>query len=79
MVSCGIMVSCVVLWCHVWCYGVICGVMVPCLLQIEAKLILARLFQTFKVALPSDYKVEVIEKGTRQPKGDIPCTLHPRT
>ncbi|KAL5497025.1 hypothetical protein EMCRGX_G013418 [Ephydatia muelleri] len=47
--------------------------------MIEAKIILARLFQTFKVSLPLGYKVEVMEKGTRQPKGDVPCTLQCRS
>eukprot|EP00731_Ephydatia_muelleri_P008733 Em0004g1071a len=47
--------------------------------QIEAKIILARLFQTFKVSLPLGYKVEVMEKGTREPKGDVPCTLQCRS
>ncbi|KAL5497035.1 hypothetical protein EMCRGX_G013429 [Ephydatia muelleri] len=45
---------------------------------IESKIILARLFQTFKVSLLG-YKVEVMEKGTRQSKGDVPCTLQCRS
>ena len=49
--------------------------MVPYLQQIEAKLILIRLLQTFKVTLPPSYKLVVEEIATQQPKGNILCTL----
>ncbi|KAL5473722.1 hypothetical protein EMCRGX_G028256 [Ephydatia muelleri] len=43
--------------------------------MIEAKLILARLLQTFKVTLPPSYKLVVEQKASQQPKGDVLCTL----
>eukprot|EP00731_Ephydatia_muelleri_P028730 Em0020g374a len=43
--------------------------------QIEAKVVLTRLLQTFKVTLPPSYKLVVEQLGTNQPKGDVPCTL----
>ncbi|XP_064405692.1 cholesterol 24-hydroxylase-like [Halichondria panicea] len=43
----------------------------------EAKLILARLVQTFRFTLPPDYKLVVVQKTTLQPKDDVPCTVTP--
>ena len=43
--------------------------------QMEIKILLARLLQTFKVTLPPAYKVVVEQLGTQQPKGDVPCYL----
>ena len=43
--------------------------------QIEAKIILTRLLQTFKVTLPPSYKLVVEQFTTVRPKGDVPCTL----
>eukprot|EP00731_Ephydatia_muelleri_P028753 Em0020g397a len=43
--------------------------------MIEAKVILARLLQTFKVTLPPSYNLVVEQKTTQQPKGDVLCTL----
>ena len=43
--------------------------------QIEAKIVLTRLLQTFKIALPPSYKLVVEQLTTQQPKGDVPCTL----
>ena len=43
--------------------------------QIEAKVILARLLQTFKVTLQPSYKLVVVEPAALQPKGGVPCTL----
>ena len=43
--------------------------------QMEAKIILARLLQTFKETLPPSYKVVVEQLGTQQPMGDVPCSL----
>ncbi len=39
----------------------------------EAKMILGRLIQTFKLTLPENYKLVVISRGTLQPKDDVPC------
>ena len=49
--------------------------MVSYLHQIEAKVILARLLQTFKVTLPPSYKLVVEQLTTQQPKGNVACTL----
>ncbi|KAL5489563.1 hypothetical protein EMCRGX_G018672 [Ephydatia muelleri] len=43
--------------------------------MIEAKVILARLLQTFKLTLSPSYKMELEQHGTQQPKGDVPCFL----
>ncbi|KAL5473734.1 hypothetical protein EMCRGX_G028268 [Ephydatia muelleri] len=43
--------------------------------MIEAKVILTRLLQTFKVTLPPTYMLVVEQKITQQPKGDVLCTL----
>ena len=50
--------------------------MVSYLQQIEAKVILARLLQTFKVTLPPSYKLVAEQLATQQPKGNVACTLH---
>ena len=44
-------------------------------LQMEAKMILARLTQTFTLSLPPDYELVKIQRATIQPKGTVPCTL----
>ena len=46
--------------------------------QMEAKMILARLIQTFKLTLPPDYKLVVVQRGTLQPKDDVPCAVELR-
>ena len=46
-----------------------------CVLQMEAKMVLARLVQTYLITLPSDYKLVRIQKTLMQPKGDIKCTI----
>ncbi|KAL5473747.1 hypothetical protein EMCRGX_G028291 [Ephydatia muelleri] len=43
--------------------------------MIEAKVILARLLQTFMVTLPPSYKLVVEQLATQQPKGNIACIL----
>ena len=43
--------------------------------QIEAKVILTRLLQTFKVTPDPSYKIAVEQLLTQHPKGGIPCTL----
>ena len=45
--------------------------------QMEAKLALARLFQTYKISFPEDYKLVPVQRGSTQPK-DLNCTLLPR-
>ena len=44
--------------------------------QMEMKLLLARLFQTYKISFPEDYKLVFILRGATQPK-DLNCTLLP--
>ncbi len=44
----------------------------------EAKVILARLVQTFQFTLPTDYKLVVAQTTTQQPKDNVPCTVTPR-
>eukprot|EP00731_Ephydatia_muelleri_P028733 Em0020g377a len=44
--------------------------------MIEAKVILARLLQTFKVTLPPSYKLVTEQLATQQPKGNVACTNH---
>ncbi|KAL5463995.1 hypothetical protein EMCRGX_G032950 [Ephydatia muelleri] len=46
--------------------------------MMEAKLILSRLVQTFQLTLPDGYKLEIVERTTRQPCDNIMCTLLPR-
>ena len=41
-------------------------------------MILARLIQTFKLTLPPDYKLVVVQRGTLQAKGDVPCKVELR-
>ena len=44
-------------------------------MQMEAKLILARLVQSFRFTLPPDYKLVMAQRLTIQPKDDVPCTV----
>ncbi|XP_064388742.1 cholesterol 24-hydroxylase-like [Halichondria panicea] len=46
--------------------------------MMEAKMILARLIQTFKLTLPENYKLVVVSRGTLQPKDDVPCKVELR-
>ena len=41
----------------------------------ESKIALSRILQAFDIRLPSEYKLEVIQRVTLQPKGDLPCTM----
>lgn len=43
----------------------------------EAKIVLAKLLQIYKISLPDDFKMEKVQKTTLQPK-DLPCTLLPK-
>lgn len=44
-------------------------------LQMEAKVIVARLVQTFQFTLPTDYKLVIAQRLTVQPKDNVPCTI----
>ena len=46
-------------------------------MQMEAKMILARLIQAFKLTFPPDYKLVPVERTTLQPNDSVPCTLDP--
>ncbi len=48
-------------------------------MQMEAKMILARLIQTFQMTLPENYQLIVANRGTTQPKDDVPCRVLLRT
>ena len=45
--------------------------------QMQAKIFISRLFQMYRVTLPDDYELVLVEKVVRYPKGDLPCTLFP--
>ena len=44
-------------------------------LQFEAKVVLAKLIQTFEMKLVPNTKIEIAETGTLRPKGGVPVTL----
>ena len=44
----------------------------------EAKMALTRLFQTYKIELPENYKLVAAMRTTIQPKDDVPCKLQHR-
>ena len=41
-------------------------------------MILARLLQTFKLTLPDNYELSMVQRGTLQPKDDVPCKVELR-
>ena len=43
--------------------------------QMEAKLILLRLVQNFKVTFPDGYKLDLVERISKYPRDDVMCTL----
>ena len=45
-------------------------------LQFEAKVVLAKLIQSFEMKPLPDAKVEIEETGTLRPKGGVPVTLN---
>lgn len=45
------------------------------LLQMEAKVIMSRLLQQFRISLPEGYELHVASKATLQPKDNVLCTL----
>ena len=47
-------------------------------MQMEAKILLSRLLQTYTISLPEDYKMVALQKVSLEPKDDVPCTLLPR-
>ena len=46
--------------------------------QIEAKIIMSRLFQQFIIQLPKDYELHIEQKITLEPKDGVNCTLKMR-
>lgn len=52
-------------------------IIVLCCQQMEAKAIMSRLLQQFRVSLPEGYQLRVEAKGSVQPKGTVPCILVP--
>ena len=64
-----------------WSVKVLKYILITCnhvILQMEAKLVLSRLVQSYHVTLPDGYKLDIVERITRQPRDDIMCTLLPR-
>jgi len=51
---------------------------ISCSIQMEAKVVLARLFQCFIVSLPENYKLVPAARVTMKPKDNVPCTLELR-
>ena len=47
------------------------------IIQMEAKIILARLLNSFKIDLEEGYQLKVEEVGTLKPADDVPCTVVP--
>ena len=45
------------------------------LLQMEIKIILSRLLQTFLISLPRDYQFRMAQRTTLQTKDSVKCTL----
>jgi len=41
----------------------------------EAKVIMSRLLQQFRISLPEGYELRVASKATLQPKDNVLCTL----
>ena len=44
----------------------------------NAKIVLSGIFQTFKLSLPEDYELVVVQRGPIQPKDDVECVLQSR-
>ena len=47
--------------------------------QMEAKIIVARLLQSFHINLPEGYKLQFVQRSTHPPQDDVPCTLECRS
>ena len=43
--------------------------------QMEAKAVMSRLLQQFRISLPEGYELHVDTTAGFHPKGDVPCTL----
>jgi hypothetical protein len=43
----------------------------------EAKMLLSRLFQTYKITLSEGYELIEVQKVFLQPKGEVLCVLEP--
>ena len=44
-------------------------------LQMEEKIIMSRLLNSFTIHLPSGYVLKVVERTTLKPADKVPCTL----
>ena len=44
-------------------------------LQMEAKIIMSRLLNSFTIRLPSDYVLKVVQRSTIKPADNVPCSL----
>jgi len=46
-------------------------------MQMEAKVIMSRLLQQFRISLPEGYELRLTSKTTLQTEDNVPCTLTP--
>ena len=44
-------------------------------MQMSAKVVFSRLFQTYKISLPEDYELVIVQRAALQPKDDVYCVL----
>jgi hypothetical protein len=44
-------------------------------MQMNAKVVFSRLLQTYKISLPEDYELVVVQRAAVQPKDDVYCVL----
>ena len=51
---------------------------ISCSMQMEAKVVLSKLFQSFTVSLPENYELVAASRTTTKPKDNVPCTLEVR-
>ena len=52
--------------------------LISCSMQMEAKVVLSKLFQNYTISLPDNYKLVAAARTTTQPKGSVLCTLEVR-
>ena len=51
---------------------------VSIIIQMEAKILLSRLLQSYKLTLPDDYQLVFVPGALTQTKDDVECTLQIR-
>jgi len=58
-----------------WCALKMIHCRISCSIQMEAKVLLSKLYQNFTISLPENYKLVPAARATIQPKDNVPCTL----